>query len=839
MGRTFIFLGMVLLLGKPATGVAQSADSSGLATPYRFRASPVFHPASWYPLAQRRLLLQLSSTYYHVYKNADIDLDTTLIHAARYLGLPRLTVINEAFEREIPEDSAPWFDGRDPGAAVRALATSKGLEHLRLLTLLGLYYAFQPDPWINYKDSAAFYLEAASRESQLLDQAGWHRQTLCFLGKLYIMGDQPQRGVAYFNECVAACRTAGDKALEAKAWAWRGLYTRYAAANTNERIDILQRAREIYRETANPQGEANTLTNIGYLLVSALQLPKAREVFLQALQLEDTAGFAYTHYTTDDIAMVGTFEGRYGEPLGNCLLSVKTAEALKDSLPLASIYSRMSDMYGLLDDKFADSRKWAWKSVDRQIIDKDEAYLYTELAKAFDWPGDRGEVAAGLARIRKVTRLYPPFSATGLLHFHYALAKCFEALQQYDSAEKHAWESARLEKQIVRQRGTINTNLSGYLLANSYLREKEYAKAKRYFRHFVTAGNTTSSLNLERKAELSLAGIDSAAGDYRSGMRHLQSYIQLQDSNLTIQGQRLAEDIAVKYETEKKENEIQIRGQHISLLQQADELRQTRLRQAELTRNMTIAGIVLLSVILILLYGRYRIKNRANKKINEQNVSLQGLLNEKDWLVREIHHRVKNNLQIVMSLLNSQSAYLTDEGALSAIRESQNRVQAIALLHQKLYQSENLAVIDMPSYVKEVTENLAENLDARQRIDFEVVVAPHALDVSQAVPLGLIINEAITNAIKYAFPKGNKGYIRVSMETTGDGSMLVSIYDNGIGLPDGYDTLHSPSLGMSLMKGLSKQLDGEFSLVNQVGLTVQVRFTPVKIDHNGKESTDR
>jgi two-component sensor histidine kinase len=145
-----------------------------------------------------------------------------------------------------------------------------------------------------------------------------------------------------------------------------------------------------------------------------------------------------------------------------------------------------------------------------------------------------------------------------------------------------------------------------------------------------------------------------------------------------------------------------------------------------------------------------------------------------------------------------------------------------------------MAVIDMPSYVKEVTEYLAENLDARHRIDFEVVVAPHALDVSQAVPLGLIINEAITNAIKYAFPNGNKGYIRVSMETTGDGRMLVTIHDNGIGLPDGFDALHSPSLGMSLMKGLSKQLDGEFSLVNHVGLTVQVRFTPVKIDHNGK-----
>ncbi|GGB01958.1 hypothetical protein GCM10011511_26490 [Puia dinghuensis] len=826
-------------LGSPISDRAQSVDSSGLPTPYRFQASPVFHPAKWYPLAQQRLLLQLSSTYYHVYKNADIDLDTTLIHAARYLGLCRLTVINEAFEREIPEGSVPWFDGRDPAFAVRALAAAKGLEHLRLLTLLGLYYAFQPDPWKNYKDSAAFYLGAASLESQSPDQGGWHRQILCFLGKLYIMGDQPQRGVSYFDECIAACRANGDKATEAKALAWRGLYMRYAAANTNDRIDILQRAREIYRETGNLEGEVNTLTNIGYLLVSALQLPKAREVFLQALQLEDSAGFAYTHYTTDDIAMVDVFEGRYGEPLSYGLQSVKTAEALKDSLPLASLYSRMADLYGLLDDKMADHRKWSLKSVDRMIIDKDEAYLYVVLANAFNWPMDSGQPTAGLARIREVAKLYPPYSVSGLLHYHRALAECFEALQQYDSVEMHARESARLEKQISRQRGTINTAFSGYWLANIYLRKKEYAKARRYFQRFVTSGNTNSFLNAERDAELSMARIDSATGDYHSGMRHLQNYIQLQDSNLKIQGRRMVEDIAVKYETEKKENEIRLRDQRISLLQQADELRQTRLRSAELTRNMTIVGIVLLFVILILLYGRYSIKNRANKQFNEQNLALQRLVTEKDWLVKEIHHRVKNNLQIVMSLLNSQSAYLTDERALSAIRESQNRVQAISLLHQKLYQSENLSVIDMPSYVKEVTEYLAENLNARHRIDFEVNVAPVALDVSQAVPLGLIVNEAVTNAIKYAFPDENKGHIRVSMETAGDGRMLVTILDNGIGLPEGYDGLHSPSLGMSLMKGLSKQLDGEFSLVNHEGLTIQVSFNPVKIDYNGKEGTDR
>src|SRR5690606_4720811 len=140
------------------------------------------------------------------------------------------------------------------------------------------------------------------------------------------------------------------------------------------------------------------------------------------------------------------------------------------------------------------------------------------------------------------------------------------------------------------------------------------------------------------------------------------------------------------------------------------------------------------------------------QQINQKNQDLEQLLVEKERLLKEIHHRVKNNLQIVMSLLNSQVASLQDKAALSAIQDSQNRVQAMALIHQKLYQTEGVARIPMNAYIEEVVDYLQDSYALSRQVSFKLFIEPMELDVNLAVPLGLIINEAITNTFKYAFP---------------------------------------------------------------------------------------
>jgi two-component sensor histidine kinase len=177
-----------------------------------------------------------------------------------------------------------------------------------------------------------------------------------------------------------------------------------------------------------------------------------------------------------------------------------------------------------------------------------------------------------------------------------------------------------------------------------------------------------------------------------------------------------------------------------------------------------------------------------------------------------------------MSLLNSQSAYIDNEPALTAIHDSQHRVHAMSLIHQKLYNTENVSTIDMSFYIRELVAYLRDSFNTGQRIQFEYNIIPLELDVSHAVPLGLILNEAITNAIKYAFPDNREGLITISLGNTTPNHYLLSISDNGIGMPSHFNGKKPGSLGMSLMAGLSEDLEGNFAIENNNGTVITISF---------------
>jgi len=282
--------------------------------------------------------------------------------------------------------------------------------------------------------------------------------------------------------------------------------------------------------------------------------------------------------------------------------------------------------------------------------------------------------------------------------------------------------------------------------------------------------------------------------------------------------------LKIAYKTEQQKQVIDLKEQNIQLLTKQDLLQKNKLNQGAILRNISIGIVSLLIIIVALLYNRYQLKQKSNKVITQKNAQLQHFLTEKEWLLKEIHHRVKNNLQIIMSLLNSQSAYIDNEFALTAIQDSQNRVHAMALIHQRLYNTENVSSIDISSYIRELVSYLSDSFDTKQRIRFELNIEPIDMDVSHAVPLGLILNEAITNSIKYAFPNGRIGVISISLSNTWDNKCLLAISDNGIGIPVHVKDKITGSLGMSLMKGLSEDLDGNFLIENNNGTMIKISF---------------
>jgi PAS domain S-box-containing protein len=210
-----------------------------------------------------------------------------------------------------------------------------------------------------------------------------------------------------------------------------------------------------------------------------------------------------------------------------------------------------------------------------------------------------------------------------------------------------------------------------------------------------------------------------------------------------------------------------------------------------------------------------------SKKAEEQ---IKQSLQEKEILLQEIHHRVKNNLQVISSLLNLQSAYVDDSQYREMFNESQNRIRSMALIHERLYQSENLADIDFRSYIKKLVRGLFRSYEVgADKVALAVDVGDVSLGVNAAIPCGLIINELVSNCLKHAFPD-KKGSVKIILRSTNGDYQLV-VKDNGIGIPEGIDFRNTETLGLRLVTILAEsQLNGEIDLIRDKGTEFRITF---------------
>jgi PAS domain S-box-containing protein len=213
---------------------------------------------------------------------------------------------------------------------------------------------------------------------------------------------------------------------------------------------------------------------------------------------------------------------------------------------------------------------------------------------------------------------------------------------------------------------------------------------------------------------------------------------------------------------------------------------------------------------------RKKLENRLKKS-----------LKEKDLMMKEIHHRVKNNLMVIQSLLQLQSRYIKDKDTLNIFRESQNRAKSMALIHQRLYQSDDLKRIDFGEYARSLSIDLfRSNANSPELINLDIDVEKVMLDVNTAIPLGLILNELVTNSLKHAFPDGKSG--KISIKFHPDGSKFnLTVSDNGAGIPDNLNDEKSDSLGLRLVNSLCEQIGADLNINNKNGTTFEIKFEDI------------
>ena len=225
--------------------------------------------------------------------------------------------------------------------------------------------------------------------------------------------------------------------------------------------------------------------------------------------------------------------------------------------------------------------------------------------------------------------------------------------------------------------------------------------------------------------------------------------------------------------------------------------------------------------VFIELHRQRRELRRLNETLEQKVAELQETkhiktsLEQKEVMLREIHHRVKNNMQVISSLLQLQASFAQDKKSLEMYQESQNRIQCMAMIHEKLYQSESLSRIDFAEYIKSLTSMLIRSYAAQpSAIRLETKLDDAFLSVDTAIPVGLIINELVTNSLKYAYRDGNGGVLSIGLQAGQDNQFALSVRDNGAGLPKGFSFEQAPTLGLRLVKILAKQLGAGLAFRN-------------------------
>ncbi|AXY74072.1 sensor histidine kinase [Paraflavitalea soli] len=669
-------------------------------------------------------------------------------------------------------------------------------------------------------DTAIDIFKQGSRLSDSLQLKRFWKECRLLEGDAHLAKMETAAGISIFSEIAAIYHAEGDTLREGQAWlrlaqqmSWEQPYFVTIQVYYDKAIQLFQQVRY-------SKGEAAARVSMADYLFSANKFNEAEKELLQAIDLHHQTGSTKVSLIYLSLSQINRYRGAYEKSLLYARKSVDNAVRYHDTAIVDAYYGELALVLDELN-RCEESSQWYRKALtiriarnfDRYNLYKTAGLLIRQLVKL-----NKGREA--LALTDSMVAMNPPKALFEKALVMQNYANCYEGLKLYPQAEQYYnsmatyYRKAPLNAEVV-----FVGNLD---IGRFYLQRGQFAKAHTYLDSALAYGG--ARLVDQRELHHMLFAADSALGNYTAAIKDLQQYQLLNDSIYNERKSRQIEELTIQYETDKKE-------QNIRLLEKETRLQHTELAKEKSTRRWILGVALLLIIIVALLVNYARLKQRTNSKlqvqqlqIEKKNDTLEHLVEEKEWLVREIHHRVKNNFQIVMALLRTQSAYLQGEEAIQAVAESRQRIQAMSLVHQKLYQSDNLSAIHMADYIHELIDCLKDSFSTGNSIQFNLQIDAVKLDIAHCIPLGLILNEAITNAIKYAFPDKQEGTIDVSLKRGAQDHFTLIIKDNGVGLPASFDSANQSSMGMKMMRGLSGDLDGRLQVNNNNGTEIRLDF---------------
>lgn len=384
--------------------------------------------------------------------------------------------------------------------------------------------------------------------------------------------------------------------------------------------------------------------------------------------------------------------------------------------------------------------------------------------------------------------------------------------------QKGQWKEAFEQYQIGLEMTTAMGNKLDVVvclqrIANALLKNNAFREALSKSQQSIQLSQKIKAKKHIRDGYYLQAQILSAMGNFENAYSIYQKGKLLADSLIAGDADLQFAQMQAQFELDKKTEDI-------NLLNQEKQIQEARIRN----KDLLIYGfliVLILSVLLALsIFFRYRQKNKANKVLREQKHQIEMLLGE-------IHHRVKNNLQVISSLLSIQSDQIQDKTAKMAVLEGQSRVQAMGLIHENIYKAENFAFIQMEEYLKKLSSTLIGSYGFRQdQIEVKIDTANLSVDVDTAIPLGLIINELLTNSLKHAFRATDNPCLWITLRLDENNLLVLEIKDNGGGF---LVSSNQKSFGLRLVNELTRQMGGTIDFIHGPGFSVSLKFKKFKL----------
>jgi len=544
--------------------------------------------------------------------------------------------------------------------------------------------------------------------------------------------------------------------------------------------------------------------DLNYRAQVALILSKAYNVRRDAKNIElwneraselytrigDRRGQAEVLYQKGFIEFCG---GEYEEAMDFVLKGLAIMESLGDEEGIGLGYLRMTRLFHFTA-KMAESAEYG--KLGGEKLEKAGALIEAADAWSFGGHGYRmmkDSLNASMAFNRSLNLAQESRIPSVLSLAYNDLASFHMEFNAYEEAEKYFIKSLEIIKaEDERQIMVIKNGLS-----QVYLHTGRFEECIRVSKEALSTVRKTNDIFFLSEIPEYIAKSYKGLQQYDSAYKYMELNWLYTDSLFTVNQEQALEEMQTKYETEKKERIID--------------------RQK---REQLFGGALLIALggIVALLIRAYRSKNKLNVLLEERN-------EEKDFLLKEIHHRVKNNLQILSSLLSLQSNEETDSTVLSALQESKNRVESMGLIHQRLYTRDNVIAINMKDYINDLSEYLKESfISVDQSVNILSKVSVGLVDVESAIPIGLIINELVTNSVKYGLIENDDAEIRIELRMTENELLELTVSDNGQVQSNPLENKNSTNFGSQLVGILSKKLKGKVTVDRNKGYATTIVF---------------